>query len=44
MHTKIKKEFRSEEMGTVKEVQKPYSSVDCLWESAHPRGGTSVRS
>ena len=30
--------------GHSKKVQNPFSGVDCHWGSAHPRGGTSVRS
>ena len=39
-----KKELSSEEIWTVEKVQQPDSSVDCERESAHLRGGTSVRS
>ena len=39
-----KKELSSEFDGLSENVQNPCSGVDCKWRSAHPRGGTSVRS
>ena len=39
-----KKEESSEEMGTVKRSRTPTVIVDCKRQSAHPRGGTGVRS
>ena len=44
MHMMSKKELSSGEMGHGGKLQSPYSSVDCKRRSAHPRGGTSVRS
>ena len=44
MHMTSEKESSSEEMDAVEKVQNPYCGVDWQWRSAHPRGGTSIRS
>ena len=36
--------FKLRWTGYFAKIQHPYCGIDCQWRSAHPRGGTSVRS